>query len=84
MEGVEPTCLAAIDPKSIASANFATSAFLMERKDRHLASADKYFFYLKPFNASSLTFGETNKVFFLLKNIERRFVYDGCLSTNCT
>ena len=26
MEGVEPTCLAALDPKSSASANFATSA----------------------------------------------------------
>ena len=27
MEGVEPTCLAALDPKSSASASFATSAF---------------------------------------------------------
>ena len=27
MEGLEPPCLAAIDPKSIASTNFATSAF---------------------------------------------------------
>lgn len=27
MIGVEPTCLAALDPKSSASANFATSAF---------------------------------------------------------
>ena len=26
MIGVEPTCLAALDPKSSASANFATSA----------------------------------------------------------
>ncbi len=26
MEGVEPTCLAALDPKSSASASFATSA----------------------------------------------------------
>jgi hypothetical protein len=29
MIGVEPTCLAALDPKSSASANFATSAFLL-------------------------------------------------------
>ena len=29
MEGVEPTCLAALDPKSSASASFATSAFLL-------------------------------------------------------
>jgi hypothetical protein len=28
MEGLEPPCLAAIDPKSIASTNFATSARL--------------------------------------------------------
>jgi len=27
-EGLEPTCLAALDPKSSASANFATSADL--------------------------------------------------------
>ncbi len=28
MEGLEPPCLAALDPKSSASTNFATSAFL--------------------------------------------------------
>jgi hypothetical protein len=27
MEGLEPPCLAALDPKSSASTNFATSAF---------------------------------------------------------
>ena len=30
MEGLEPTCLAALDPKSSASANFATSAYFMK------------------------------------------------------
>ena len=33
MEGVEPTCLAALDPKSSASASFATSA--TGRKNRY-------------------------------------------------
>lgn len=29
MEGLEPPCLAALDPKSSASTNFATSAFYL-------------------------------------------------------
>ena len=32
MEGVEPTRLAALDPKSSASANFATSAYFITQK----------------------------------------------------
>ncbi len=31
MEGVEPTRLAALDPKSSASANFATSAYMNKK-----------------------------------------------------
>ena len=42
MEGVEPTCLAALDPKSSASANFATSAF-QGRKSRGFKAMGKEF-----------------------------------------
>ncbi len=41
MEGLEPPCLAALDPKSSASTNFATSAdFLMFLKDFKNRSAN--------------------------------------------
>ena len=45
MIGVEPTCLAALDPKSSASANFATSAFPYKqgRKNRGFDGIPKSF-----------------------------------------
>ena len=41
MEGVEPTCLAALDPKSSASANFATSAIKGAKGREFLLNNDK-------------------------------------------
>ncbi len=41
MIGVEPTCLAALDPKSSASANFATSA--MGGKNKGFRKRKKFF-----------------------------------------
>jgi hypothetical protein len=45
MIGVEPTCLAALDPKSSASANFATSAWAAKVGDlqKIKASFEKIF-----------------------------------------
>ncbi len=45
MEGVEPTRLAALDPKSSASANFATSA--QGRKNRGFVKNSACFYALK-------------------------------------
>ena len=47
MEGVEPTCLAALDPKSSASANFATSAN-KGRKSRGFKAMEKELILLLP------------------------------------
>ena len=33
IEGLEPPCLAALDPKSSASANFAISAYLVDKSN---------------------------------------------------
>jgi hypothetical protein len=49
MEGLEPPCLAALDPKSSASTNFATSAAQnLNRKGKSFLnkfhSLEKYFF----------------------------------------
>ena len=56
MEGVEPTCLAALDPKSSASASFATSAFpKRESKSRRF---NGIFLQLIGFNPHSLTSGK--------------------------
>lgn len=35
MEGLEPPCLAALDPKSSASTNFATSAYFTNASFKH-------------------------------------------------
>ena len=46
MGGVEPTCLAALDPKSSASANFATSAlFILQSYDFFTNLNSKIYLY---------------------------------------
>ena len=61
MEGVEPTCLAALDPKSSASASFATSA-APEKRESKSRRFNGIFFQLISHYLHSLTSGKQSGI----------------------